>query len=88
MGQHEWNQLVAYYCLGGREFMEQMNRGFSYPQKTEILDQVQSACSEHRRFIIDHATFTLDEVLEQKPWQSQGYMETTEEHQPVPAASQ
>jgi hypothetical protein len=68
MGQHEWNQLVAFYCLGGREFMETMNLELSYPQKQEVLDKVQSECSEHRRFIIDNAKFSLQHVLEQKPW--------------------
>lgn len=68
MGEFEWNQLVAYYCLGGREFMEQMNKEFSYPRPPEILNEVEKLCQIHRQFIINHAKFTLQEVLDKKPW--------------------
>lgn len=64
MDQFYWNQFVAYYCLAGREFMEEQNKRVSYPQKLEFLDKVENTCQEHRKFIVDNATYTLTEVFE------------------------
>lgn len=68
MGEHSWNQLVAFYCLGGRQFMESENQKLSYPQPKTVLDNVEQLSSSHRTFIQENAKFTLNEILQNKPW--------------------
>ena len=68
MHEHYWNQLVAYYCLAGREYMEQQNQTFSYPQSSSVLDEVEQLCKEHRQWILDNASYTMEEVLKKQPW--------------------
>jgi len=68
MGEHEWNQLVAYYCLGGRELMETENKALSYPQSQDVLNEVETLCKQHRQFIVENAKFTLEQVLQNQPW--------------------
>jgi hypothetical protein len=68
MGEHYWNQLVAYYCLVDRDYMEEKNMSFSYPQPSVLLDEVENLCESHREWIQTHKKMSLKEVIEKQPW--------------------
>jgi len=71
MHEFYWNQFVALYVLtGSREALEAMNQSVSYPQDAAVLDEVESTCKKARRFVERNAAFTMEEVLERKPWLS------------------
>jgi hypothetical protein len=68
MGTYYRNYLVAFYCLGGWEFMEARNKTFAYPQKPAVLEEVEKQCETQREYVLGKSKWTLEEVLTQKPW--------------------
>jgi len=68
MGQFYYNAFLTYYSLGGEEFLREMNSKEAYPQPDSFLEKVMEAAEEHRQFILGNAKWTLNEVLQNKPW--------------------